>query len=488
MTSKETSTNNSPATRPPVITILGHVDHGKTSLLDAIRETNVAAREAGGITQHTAAYQIVHKDRKLTFIDTPGHAAFSEMRARGGKIADIIILVVSVPDGVQPQTIEAISHAKAAGVPIVVALNKIDLPGAKENLDQVKKQLAEQNLLLESWGGDVVSVEVSAKTKQGLPELLDILLLLADMAELKIDPAAAFEGVVVESRLDNKKGLLAQVICRSGRLTAGQKIYLGSLESKVRALLNDRGEVVDEVLAGDPVTILGFTSLPAVGTVVTGLPKAEVDIKKPTISPVVAAEGVTTLSVVLKSDTQGTLEALSSALVKLAKPDRQVVIINKGLGDVSDSDLLLASGSNAMVLGFNVKMNDSVAIKAHDLKVTVKTYPIIYEMLEAVEKILAEQSLPAEDKVRGRAEVIALFPLPSGDIIAGCKVTKGRFKTGEKVRILRQDVTEPVYTGHLKNIKEGKKEVQLITAGKECGLLLKPLFPDLQKGDTVEVV
>ena len=485
----KTLANNLPNFRPPVVTILGHVDHGKTSLLDAIRQTNVAAREAGGITQHTAAYQITFKDRKITFIDTPGHAAFSEMRVRGGKIADIIILVVSVPDGVQPQTVEAISHAKAAGVPIVVALNKIDLPGVAENLDKVKQQLSEQNLLLESWGGSVVSVEVSAKTKQGLPELLDVLLLLADLAELKVDPAAPFEGVVVESRLDSKKGLLAQIICRAGQLTIGQKIYTGAIESKVRALLNDHSEPITKAVAGDPVTILGFVSLPAVGTVVTSAPQIEgTAVSKGTTSPVVAKEGVTTLRVVLKSDTQGTLEAISAALIKLAKPDRQVVVVNKGLGDITDSDLLLASGSNALVLGFNARVTDSVVNKAHDLKVAVKTYSVIYEMLEAMEKILAEQTLPVEDTAKGRAEVIALFPLPSGDIVAGCKVTKGRFKTGEKIKVLRRDTPEPVYTGHLKNIKEGKTEVQLVTAGKECGFLLRPLFLTIQKGDIFEVV
>ena len=488
MKSTKASTQNLVPTRPPVVTVMGHVDHGKTSILDFLRKANVAAKEFGGITQHTSAYQITKDSRKITFIDTPGHAAFSEMRSRGGKVADIVILVVSVPDGVQPQTIEAIGHAKGAKVPIIVALNKIDAPGAKENLDKVKGQLAEAGILLESYGGDVVSVETSAKTGEGMPALLDMILLVADMAELKYDPAAPFSGVTLESRLDTKKGLLALVIAREGSLKSGQKVYAEGIESKIRALLNERGEVVQEVLAGDPVTILGFVALPVVGAIISSVAgSASAAVKtKPTVVANIA--GVTTVHVILKSDTEGTLEAISGSLKKLQKPDRVVDILSQSVGDITDSDVLLSSGSDALILAFNTKVTASAEAKAIDFHVTIKTYSIIYEMLEDMEKILATASLPAEDTVRGRAEVIALFPLPSGDIVAGCKVSKGRLKVGEKIRLLRVATSpDPIYIGRIRNIKEGKTEVELITAGKDCGLLLKPAFPDLKKGDVVEV-
>jgi len=485
--SNENSTNNLKTTRPPVVTVMGHVDHGKTTLLDSIRKTNVVAHEFGGITQHTAAYQITYNNRKITFIDTPGHAAFSEMRSRGGKVADIVILVVSVPDGVQPQTLEAISHAKAAGVPIIVALNKMDLPGARENLDKVKGQLAEANILLESYGGDVVSVEISGKTGDGIAELLDVILLMADLADLKFNESDPLLATVIESKIDTKKGLLVSAVMNAGKLASGQKIFYGESETRVRALLNEFGRSLPEVSAGDPVTILGFESLPPVGATLSATAYAVELLKafKPTLLTVEA--GVTTLRVVLKSDTQGTLEALSGALSKLQKPDKRLVVVYQGIGGVNDSDVLLASSGGALILGFNVVAAETVTKKAVDLKVEIKTYSIIYEMLESVEKILEGVRPEEVDTARGRAEVLALFSLPSGDIVAGCKVTKGRLKEGEKVKVTRAEVVEAIYTGRVKKLKEGKSDVDLVTAGKECGVLLQPVFSDLKKGDQLEI-
>lgn len=467
---------------------MGHVDHGKTSLLDAIRATNVAAREYGGITQHTAAYQITFKNRKITFIDTPGHAAFSEMRSRGGKVADIVILVVSVPDGVQPQTVEAIQHAKAAGVPIIVALNKIDLPGAAENLDKVKQQLAEAGILLESYGGDIVSAEVSAKTKQGLDQLLEIVLLVADIAELKFELTAPLEAVVIESKSDAKRGPLASVIVRTGTLTSSQTIYFGPKAFKVKALFDEFNKPVSVAMPGDPVAIYGLGEALALGVVLKDQSSEITTEVKEVPAGLVQEEGSLVLRILLKSDTAGTLEALNGSLNKLSTEEKRVIITGQTVGEINDSDVLLASASGSIILGFNVTANATVLQKAVDLKATIRVYKIIYELLEDVEKLLAGLTLAETDIARGRATVLALFPLPSGDIVAGCSVTKGRLKIGEKVKVLRPEVEAPVFTGRVKNIKEGKKEVELIVAGKECGLLLRPTFQDIKKGDVIEIV
>ncbi|MCX6783851.1 MAG: translation initiation factor IF-2 [candidate division WWE3 bacterium] len=488
MTSKKPLEKNLQQFKPPVVTIMGHVDHGKTSLLDAIRKTNVVDSEFGGITQHTAAYQITYKDKKLTFIDTPGHAAFSEMRSRGGKVADIIILVVAASESVQPQTIEAISHAKAAGVPIIVALNKIDLPGARENLNKVTQDLSSSGIQLESWGGDVVSVPVSAKTGEGLPELLDLILLVAEMAELPFKPEAPLNASVIESRLDPRKGPLASIIVREGTLKVSDKVYLGEKEEKVRALLDDHGQNLTEVKPGDPAVILGLSTLPALGAVITSVAVAAPVISNKPQPVVTTQDGILMLNLLLKSDTQGTLEAILGSFKKLEKEDRCIVILHSGIGPINDSDLQMARAGNALIVTFNVKTTDDTIRQSADLHVSVKNYTIIYEMLEDIEKILSGLAIVDTDMARGRAEVIALFPLPSGDVIAGSKVTKGRLKVGEKVKITRGDVPEAIYNGRIKSLKEGKTEASIITAGKECGILLHPQFSDLKKGDLLEIV
>lgn len=472
--------------RPPVVVIMGHVDHGKTSLLDAIRETKVAEHEHGGITQHIGAYQA----QGITFIDTPGHAAFTEMRARGGKIADIVVLVVAANDGVMPQTKEAIAHAKAASVPIIVAINKIDLPEADP--ENVKKQLSEEGVFVEGWGGDVVCAEVSAKTKKGLDHLLEMIKLVAEMQELKSEPAAPFEGVVVESRLDTRRGVLATILVRKGTLRKGDTVFVGLISGKIKAMLDFQGKTVEEASPSMPVEVLGFPEVLRVGEVVS-LVKSEKVAEKETASLVdfqkeAPKEGVKVLNLILKADVTGSLEAIEGALLKLETEGAQVLILHAATGEVSDSDVLLASASKAVVLAFNVHIiSKDIAFLAKDKKVEIRPYTIIYELLEDIEKalkgILVEE--PKKD-LRGKAQVLKLFPLPSGDVVVGCMVVSGRLKVGDKVKIRRVDVEVPIAEAEIDKMKQKKEFIEVTGEGLECGLLLKPTV-EVKAGDTIEV-
>lgn len=483
--------------RPPVVTIMGHVDHGKTTLLDAIRETNVAGGEFGGITQAISAYQVSVKPKGakeakiITFIDTPGHAAFTEMRSRGGKVADIIILVVAADDGVMPQTKEAISHAKAAGVPMIVAINKIDVPGA--NVENVKKQLADENVLVEDWGGDIVSVPVSAKEKTNLPDLLEMILLVAEMQDLKDEPTAHFEGLIIESKLDRKKGVLATVLVRKGTLKIGDTVFAGDKEVKVKAMTDYKGLPVTEAKPSQPVSLMGFTEVPPTGAVISKEKVVEVakisekvtliDFKKEG-----EESGLKYLNLVLKTDVAGSLEALQTSLLKLETEKVKITFLHAATGDVTDSDVLLASASGGIVIAFNVRVSTDITYLAKDRSVEIRSYSIIYEAIEDVEKaiqgILTEKP---KEKVKGEAEILKLFPLPSKDVIFGAKVLDGRVREGDKVKIVRVDVEEPIGKGVVKKIKEKKEELDEVRTGKECGILIKPDI-EAKVGDIIAVL
>ncbi len=474
--------------RPPIITIMGHVDHGKTSLLDYIRKTKVAEKEAGGITQSIGAYQILHKTRKITFIDTPGHAAFTKMRLRGGRAADIVVLVVSVVDGVQPQTKESISIIKETKTPLIVALNKSDLPGA--NPEKVKKELAESDVLVETWGGDVISCEVSAKTGLGVDKLIESIVTLADLIELKANPNGDLEGLIIESRLDQKKGPLFTGIVKNGTLRVGLEVYSSKAQGKVKALVSYNGEQLKEALPGDPVEVLGFSHAPRVGDVF-------VDIKNKDLVELSDgsgaakggfASGVDTCNVILKADTEGSLEALEYSIDELIKDNLPIRIISKSTGDVNESDVLMAESSKAVILGFNSKVPGKVLDLSENLKVKVKTYKIIYELIETLKDVIAELMYKEEVKVKGRAQVLQTFTLASGDIVAGSKVLAGSIKNISRVSVFREGIEQPVYTGKVKSVRRGRDEVSSVGRDNDCGILLKPVFKDIKPQDIIEVI
>ncbi|MCG2686031.1 translation initiation factor IF-2 [Candidatus Parcubacteria bacterium] len=511
---------------------MGHVDHGKTSLLDAIRETNVTAKEFGGITQHIGAYQVEtsHKN-KITFVDTPGHEAFTAMRARGGQVADIVILVVAADEGVKPQTIEAINHAKAAAVPMIVAINKMDLPNA--DVAKVKQQLAEAEVAVEGWGGEVVCVEVSAKKKQNLEALLEMIGLVAEMGELKGDPQARFEGVVIESQLDPKKGPVATILVRDGTLKIGDEILGGSVAGKVKAMTDDRGERLKTAGPSVPVEVLGFKEVPEAGSVLrVGVPHSEVPEPKAEPGVTLAklreepgAAEAKVLNLVIKSDTVGTLEAVRVSLLKLDTEDVRLKILHAATGDVSESDVLLASVGRGIVVAFNVQVPGAAKFLARTQQVQIRTYQIIYKLIEDVEKALLGVLEEEEEQVKGRAEVLKLFPLPSGDVVLGVQVTGGALRPGNRIAVWRDqpsdsegeagvdevsekvskptkgvskvsesDVAkeekevEPIYRGRIKKLKHGKEEAKVAGKDTECGILLKPQFKEVKKGDILEVV
>jgi translation initiation factor IF-2 len=482
--------------RPPVVTVMGHVDHGKTSILDAIRKTDVAASEYGGITQHIGAYQVTHNSRKITFIDTPGHEAFTQMRARGGKAADIVVLVVAADEGVKPQTKEAISHAKAAAVPVIVAINKIDKAGA--NVQKVKQELASENLLVEDWGGDVISIEVSAKEDKGLDKLLDAILLVADLHELKGDPNTELEAVIIESKLDRKRGVVATSIVKNGTLKIGQKITAGNLDCKIKSLMDDKGRMMKEAGPSTPVEILGFSKVPHVGDLILEKDSelAELFVEESRVE-IVGKESKKTVAIVLKTDTEGTMEAVKGSLAKLVTSSVEATYALKflhcGTGDITESDVVLAQSAKGVVVGFDVKISPNVQDLAEANKVPVKTYKTIYELIEDAEKLLEGTATQEELKIKGRAKVIKLFKLPSGDIVCGCKVIAGAIKVGIKCSVYDKDPADimeedkPLFTGTIKSLKKGKDEVNLVGRDNECGILFKPSFDEIKEGMWVEV-
>lgn len=461
--------------RPPVITIMGHVDHGKTSLLDAIRSAHVADREAGGITQHIGAYQIEHNGRLMTFIDTPGHAAFSKMRSRGASVTDIVVLVVAADDGVMPQTIESIEHIKSAGVEYVVAINKMDSPNA--NPAKVKGQLAEHEVFVEGFGGNVSTVEVSAKTKQGIDELLEMILLMADVADLKADPQAPFEGVIIESGKDQRKGVVATVLVNQGTLSFRSQLYTPNTSGKVRYMSDANGKNVVKAPPSMPVVVVGFEDVPAVGSVVMDHQFDEAELtKKNTKSISASDEGK--LTFIIKADVDGSLEAIKGAL------GESVNIIASSVGDVTESDVMLAQTVKAKILGFHVGVPKSVEELAATHAVKIKNYKIIYEMLEEVEKQVYIFNNPGLDEEEiGTAEISMIFDM-KGERIAGCKVKTGEIKKGQYYlyKIKRADAV--VFEPRLKSLKNGKQDVEVIKAPGECGIVFRG-NPDFQVGDTV---
>jgi translation initiation factor IF-2 len=494
--------------RSPVVTVMGHVDHGKTSLLDAIRKTDVAAHESGGITQHIGASVVTLPDGKtITFLDTPGHEAFTKMRARGANITDIAILVVAADDGIMPQTLEAINHTKAAKVPVIVAVNKCDLPAA--NPDRVKKQLQEQGLNPESWGGDVITVDVSATTKKNLDTLLEMVLLQAEMMELKANPKGQAKGNVIEAQMEAGMGPTATVLVRKGTLKTGDALVCGPHMAKVRALIDDKGKRVKEALPAQPVKIVGFTGLPEAGAefqVMKNEKEAREMCEQRQLAERAAAvtadagqkrgtrledllnqleEGEKKkLRIVLKADVQGSLEALVDSLGKLKSEKIELEIIHAAVGNLTENDVLLASASDAIIIGFRVKAESGVTDVAKREDVQIKLYSIIYELIEQVEEAMEGLLEPeAKETIVGKAEVRQIFQLTKGPLIAGCFVNSGRIARSARVRVLRRKAVQ--FEGKIASLRHFQDDVKEVKAGSECGLRLDG-FQEFQPGDVLE--
>ena len=494
--------NGESVTRPPVVTILGHVDHGKTSLLDAIRQANVAEGEVGGITQHIGAYQIEHQGHKMTFLDTPGHAAFTAIRSRGARVTDIAILVVAADDGLMPQTVEAIDHAKAAKVPVIVAINKMDLPGADP--ERVKRQLSEQNLLVEDWGGDIISVGVSARTGDGLDELLDNIQVLSEISELKASPDKPAAGVIIETKLDRRRGPTTTVLVQGGTLRVGDQVVAGSVWGRVRAISDELGESVKELGPSQPGEVLGFGTLPEAGdlfaVVATEREARIIASERERQNSAQQAQGraltleevvkqidindVKELNLVLKADVQGSAEAVRQSLEQLTDDEAKVRILHAGVGAINETDVLLASASSAIIIGFNVGDEPGVDRVAERMGVELRHYNIIYRLIEDVELALHGILEPTyNDVVVARAEVRELFPARRGVQIAGCRVMDGRITRGASVRVMRG--TEQVGESTITSLRHFREEVNDANAGTECGILLQG-FNEYETGDIIE--
>ena len=486
--------------RPPVITILGHVDHGKTSLLDYIRNTSVVEKEAGGITQHIGAYQVAHDGHTMTFLDTPGHAAFTAIRSRGARVTDIAVLVVAADDGIMPQTDEAINHARAAEVPIVVAINKMDLPGAQPEV--VKRQLSERNLLVEDWGGDVITVPVSAQTGDGIDDLLENLTVLSEIMELKANPNRKAAGVIVEATLDRRRGPTATVLVQAGTLKVGDQIVAGGAWGRVRAITNERGETMEKITPGSPGVLIGLNATPEAGDILsvvaderTARQTATRHGQRPTTGNLdtvltldsvvkqIDAGDVKELVLVLKADVQGSVEAIAQSVEKLSEGDVKARIIHSGSGSVSDSDVQLAAASGGIILAFNVGFEIGAERTAERLGVEVREYQIIYRLLEDVEQALHGMLEPEfQEVVVGRAEVREIFPGRRGLRIAGCRVLDGRITRQGTVRIMRED--EIVAETQMESLRHFRDEINQAMAGTECGIVLDS-FNNYEEGDVI---
>jgi translation initiation factor IF-2 len=485
--------------RPPVVTILGHVDHGKTSLLDAIRQTDVAAGEAGGITQHIGAYQVEKKGRLITFLDTPGHAAFTQMRARGAQGADIVILVVAADDGVMPQTKEAIAHAKAARVPIIVALNKIDKANA--NPDLVKQQLADQELVPDEWGGNTMVVPVSAKQKQGIDDLLEGILLVADNAEIRANPQGKVMGTVIEAELDKSKGVLATLLVQNGTLESGSIVVAGTAHGKLRALSDYRGKPIKKAGPSTPVAVMGLSDVPSAGdpfqivdterearSIVAervDAAKTQTQVKKKVsledLFANVQAGTAKELNLIVKADVQGSLDPIVTELNKLGQGEIGIKILYSETGNIGDNDIMLASASHAIIIGFNVQADVSARRLAEKEGVDIRLYEIIYRMTEDIEKALKGMLEPVvTEKTIGRAQVLAVFAASKFGKVAGCRVTDGELRRNAKVRLYRG--TDLVYEGDMGSLRHEKEDVKEVKQGYECGVGFKN-FSDIQVGD-----
>jgi len=483
------------------VTILGHVDHGKTSLLDAIRSTDVAAGEAGGITQHIGAYQVEMKGRLITFLDTPGHAAFTQMRARGAQGADIVVLVVAADDGVMPQTKEAIAHAKAARVPILVALNKVDKPNA--NPDRVKQQLAEQELVPDDWGGSTMVVPVSAKQKQGIDDLLEGILLVADSSDIKANPGGKVIGTVIEAELDKSKGVMATLLVQNGTLESGDVIVAGTAHGKLRAITDYKGKPIKKAGPSTPVAVMGLSDVPAAGDlfeVVKSDKEARAIVserlealktqaqsrKKVSLEDLfskVQAGEAKELNLIVKADVQGSLDPIITELNKLGQGEIGLKVLHAETGNIGNNDVMLATASKAILIGFNVQADVDARRMAEKEGVDIRLYEIIYRMTEDIEKALKGMLEPdLKEKTLGRAQVLQVFTASKFGRVAGCKVTEGELKRGAKVRLYRD--SDIIYEGDLSSLRHEKDDVKEIRQGYECGVGFKN-FSDIQPGDSL---
>jgi len=489
--------------RPPVVTVMGHVNHGKTRLLDAIRQTNVMDTEAGGITQHIGAYQVEVDGEKITFLDTPGHEAFTAMRAHGAQVTDIAILVVAADDGVMPQTLEAIDHARAAGVPIVVTINKIDKPEANPEL--VKQQLADTGLLIEEWGGDTVCVSISAKEKIGISELLENLLVVAEMEELKADPSRPAAGVVLEAKLDKTKGPLATVLIHTGTLRLVDTIVVGDAWGRLKAMFNDSGKQVRRAGPSMPVEVLGLNGVPHEGdtlTVVAGerqartlIEKRQSEVQQTSLAPKSVSLGtlfeqvstgqIKELNVILKTDVQGSIEPIRSSLEQLGTDEVKVRVIHSGSGNITETDVMLAIASKGLIIGFSTDSEPGARRLAELESVSIRYYDVIYNLVEDVGKALTGMLEPSQvEVIEGRAEVRAIFPAAKKIKVAGVYVTEGKINRGASVRVLRQN--EVVCESIVSSLKRFKDDVREVTAGYECGVGIQD-FSEFEVGDILEL-
>ena len=443
-------------TRPPIITVMGHIDHGKTTLLDAFRSTNVAAKEAGGITQHIGAYQIDHQGKKLTFIDTPGHAAFSKMRSRGAAVTDLVILVVDAVESVKPQTKECLEHIKVAKVPFLVAINKMDLPNAVPEI--VKKDLADNGVLVEGYGGDIVCVPISAKTKKGLPELLEMVLLMAEMQKLTADPKAELKAVVIESTLDPKRGPAATVIVKTGSLKVGQDVFTPETSGRVRNLLDWLHQPLTQALPGDPAQILGFKLVPEVGSVVSDQPISIL----PVVKQVKIVSSEKKLKLLIKADVAGTLEAIVNNL------GDAVELVSQGIGNINESDVLLAQSTGARILAFRVKVSSQAESLAEKEAVLVKSYQLIHELLDDIQDQALKLLEPTiDEQVLGEASILQAFTVKNGQI-AGCQVNSGKLSLNDQVHLMRED--RLIASSRIKSIFQGKASVDKAKRGEQYGI------------------
>lgn len=488
--------------RPPIVTVMGHVDHGKTSLLDAIRKSKVTATEAGGITQHIGAYTVKINDEKITFLDTPGHEAFTAMRARGAQVTDIVILVVAADDGIMPQTQEAINHCKAANVPIIVAINKMDKPDA--NADRVKQELTEYGLISEDWGGDTITVPVSAKTKQGLDELLEMVLLTAEMLELKANPARKARGTVVEAKLDKGRGAVATLLVQNGTLHVGDAILVGTTYGKIRAMFDDKGKKTKAAGPSIPVEILGLSEVPSAGdrfTVVkdekTARQMAEarkLKIKEQqSFAHRVSLEDlysqiqegkVKELSLIVKADVQGSVEAMKQSFEKLSTDNVKVRVLHGAAGAITETDVTLASASNAIIIGFNVRPDSNASALAEREKVDIKTYRVIYDAIEDIKSAMIGMLEPDyKEVILGTAEIRQTYKISNVGTVAGCYIQSGKIVRNSDIRLIRNGIV--ILEGKLASLKRFKDDVKEVAAGYECGLSIEK-FNDIKEGDIIE--
>ncbi len=490
--------------RPPVVTVMGHVDHGKTTLLDVIRETRVAEGEAGGITQHIGAYQAKVDGQKITFIDTPGHEAFTAMRARGAQVTDLVILVIAADDGVMPQTVEAINHSRAADIPILVAINKVDKPNAQ--VERVKQQLTEYELLPEEWGGDTICVEVSALKKQNIDELLEMVLLVAEMEEIKANPERPAEGFVIESELDKGRGPVATILVKNGTLHVGDYMLCDTVCGRVKAMLDEKGERIDEAPPSTPVEVLGFDTVPQAGKFIQVLSdesrarnvaqdrqeeqKMEALEQKPNVSledlyDRIQSGDIKELNVIIKADVHGSIEALRSSLEKLSTDEVTVNVIHTGVGAVNETDVNLANASSAVIIGFNVRPDGNAQAVAEKENVEIKTYRVIYKVIEDIKDAMVGLLEPElKEFVRGRAEVRAVFKVPDVGNVAGSFVRSGSINRNDKVRLLRDGVV--IHEGEISSLKRFENDVREVQEGYECGIGIEG-YDDIKEGDIIEI-